>query len=86
MDRVRELATGEVWLGTEALVLGLVDEIGDLERAIEVAAEMAGVAPKGAAVRLRRGLLDRLADRFGARAAGLLADEVENRLWDRLRM
>jgi len=85
-ERVRELATGEVWLGREALILGLVDEIGDLERAIEIAAGMADVPAKGAAVRLRRGLLDRLADRFGARAAGLLADEIEDRLWDRLRM
>ena len=38
VERVRELATGEVWLGTRALELGLVDEIGDLERAVEVAA------------------------------------------------
>jgi protease-4 len=85
VEHVRELATGEVWLGGEALALGLVDEIGDLERAIEVAAEMAGVPPKGTPVRLRRGLLERLADRFAARAAGLLTDEIEDRLWDRFR-
>src|ERR671914_1471764 len=42
-ERVLELATGEVWLGHEALELGLVDEIGDLERAVEIAAELARV-------------------------------------------
>src|SRR5690349_13735538 len=33
---VRDLATGEIWLGEEAVRLGLVDEVGDLERAVEL--------------------------------------------------
>ena len=52
-ERVRELATGEVWLGEEAREIGLVDEIGDLERAVELAAEAAGVPARSAPVRLR---------------------------------
>ncbi len=84
-ERVRELATGEVWLGRRALELGLVDEIGDLERAVEVAAEMAGVPAKAARVRLRQPLLGRLMDRVVGRAAVALADEVEARLADRYR-
>ena len=84
-DRVRELATGEVWLGEQALELGLVDEIGDLERAIELAAEAAGVAPRGAPVRIRRPLLAGLAGRFAASLVGAVADEVEARLESRLR-
>ncbi len=84
-ERVRELATGEIWLGTRALELGLVDEIGDLERAIEIAAEIAGVPPKGGPVRLRRPFLTRLADRFATRASAALADELEARLWGRPR-
>jgi protease-4 len=83
--KVRELATGEVWLGTRAQELGLVDEIGDLERAIEVAAEMAGVSPKGAVARLPRPFLGRLMDRFAGRVARSIADEVETRLSDRFR-
>jgi protease IV len=78
--RVRELATGEVWLGTKALELGLVDEIGDLERAIEIAAKMAGVAAKGAPVRLPRPFMSRLVSRFAAQTATALADELEMRL------
>ena len=37
-DAVRELATGEVYLAERARELGLVDELGDLDRAIDIAA------------------------------------------------
>jgi protease-4 len=82
---VRELATGEIWLGREALELGLVDEIGDLERAVEIAAELAGVPAKFAPVRVRRPLLGRLMERFAGTVARSVADDIEARLWDRFR-
>jgi ClpP class serine protease len=85
-ERVRELATGQVWLGRRAVELGLVDEIGDVERAIEIAAEMAGVPARGAPVRLRRPFVGRLIDRFASRTAGAFVAEVEARLGDRVRM
>jgi protease-4 len=84
-ERVRELATGEIWLGEKARELGLVDEIGDLERAVELAAEAAGVPARSAPVRLRRPLLERLAGRFGASLASAVSDEIESRLESRLR-
>lgn len=84
-DRVRELATGEVWLGDRGVELGLIDEIGDLERAVELAAEAAGVPARSAPVRLRRGLGDRLLDRLATSLVATIADEVEARLADRLR-
>ncbi len=37
---VRNIAEGRVWTGTAALEIGLVDRIGDLEDAIQVAANM----------------------------------------------
>jgi protease-4 len=83
--RVRELATGEIWLGEEAKELGLVDEIGDLERAVELAAEAAGVPARSAPVRLRRPMLERLAGRFGVGLAEAIVDEIEARLESRLR-
>ena len=43
-DAVKEVAGGRVWSGTDAIEAGLVDEIGTLERAKEIAAEMAGLA------------------------------------------
>ena len=84
-ERVRALATGEIWLGEQARELGLVDEIGDLERAVELAADAAGVPARSAPVRLRRPLLERLVGRFAVSLAGAVADEIEARLESRLR-
>lgn len=42
-DRVRELADGRVFLGEEALKNGLVDELGDLNAAIDAARRLAGL-------------------------------------------
>jgi protease-4 len=84
-ERVRELATGEVWLGEQAVDLGLVDEIGDLERAVELAAEAAGVPARSAPVRLRRPLLERLIGRLGVGLAAAVADELDARLRSHLR-
>ena len=85
-ERARELATGEIWLAGQALELGLVDQIGDVEDAVEVAASLAGVPAKGAPVRLRRPFFSRLVDRFATRVAMSIADEVELRAWDRFRL
>ena len=43
MDRVRSLAEGRVYTGAEAQRLGLVDELGGLDRALEIAAARAGL-------------------------------------------
>lgn len=40
---VRELADGRVYTGHQALELGLVDELGNLSEAIELAAKMGGI-------------------------------------------
>ena len=40
---VEALATGQPYSGSQALNLGLVDELGGLDRAIEVAASLAGI-------------------------------------------
>lgn len=43
-DRVLAVADGRVFTGRQALNIGLVDELGTLQDAIERAAEMAGIA------------------------------------------
>ncbi|MGB4592488.1 MAG: signal peptide peptidase SppA [Coriobacteriia bacterium] len=40
---VRELATGWVWLGTEAKELGLIDSLGNYSDAVDRAAELGGI-------------------------------------------
>lgn len=42
-EEVRNLATGQLYTGTKAKELGLVDELGDLDTAINLAAELAGI-------------------------------------------
>ncbi len=41
--KVEEIAQGRVWSGTEALNLGLVDEMGGLREAVQFAAKKAGI-------------------------------------------
>jgi protease-4 len=48
---VEAVAQGRVWLGSDAARLGLVDELGGLDRAVALAAEAAGL-PAGEPVRL----------------------------------
>jgi protease IV len=79
-ERVLELATGEVWLGSRAVELGLADAIGDIDDAIEAAASAAGVPAEASPIRLHRPLLGRLVDRFAMRMAASIADEIEARL------
>ncbi len=42
-DKIHKIAQGRVWTGNQALDNGLIDELGDLNDAIEVAAEIAGL-------------------------------------------
>ncbi|MGA2671232.1 MAG: S49 family peptidase, partial [Dehalococcoidia bacterium] len=42
-EEVKNLATGQLYSGTKAKELGLVDELGDLDTAINLAAELAGI-------------------------------------------
>jgi len=52
-ERVHEIAQGRVWSGSRGKELGLVDEIGDLDRAIAIAREKSGLG-KDAPVRFER--------------------------------
>ncbi|MCB0762276.1 MAG: signal peptide peptidase SppA [Flavobacteriales bacterium] len=43
IEEVDAIAQGRVWSGSDAIEIGLVDELGDLQDAIEAAAAMAGL-------------------------------------------
>ncbi len=43
-QQVDAIAQGRIWSGTKAKELGLVDEIGDLQKAMEIAAKKAGLS------------------------------------------
>jgi protease-4 len=44
LEEIEPLASGRIWTGDEALQNGLVDMLGDLNDAVNIAAEKAGVA------------------------------------------
>jgi protease IV len=84
-DVARGWATGEVWWATEALGMGLVDELGDLERATSYAAELAGIAEHVEQVRPQRPIAQRLISQMAyswTRAAGA---EIERLLANQAR-
>lgn len=72
-DEVRELATGQVYVGTQAFELGLVDELGGLQEAIRAAEDLAGVED-ARVVEFQRRFLDQL---LGAGVRSPLAALVE---------
>jgi protease-4 len=43
VERVKELAEGKIYSGREALEVGLVDEVGNFQKAIEIARDLAGI-------------------------------------------
>ncbi|HOX26214.1 MAG TPA: signal peptide peptidase SppA [Candidatus Krumholzibacteria bacterium] len=74
-DEVHAVAQGRVWTGSQAVEIGLVDGIGDLDRALSAVKAMLGVAPDAKVVVhtyakplswLERTMLDALRSRAGA--------------------
>ncbi len=45
-QKIEQIAQGRIWSGIDGLSIGLVDEIGGIERAIEIAREKAGIRSK----------------------------------------
>lgn len=45
VDEVDRVARGRIWIGRDARRLGLVDDLGGIDRAVEAARELAGIEP-----------------------------------------
>jgi protease-4 len=79
-EEVRNLATGQLYSGTKAKELGLVDELGDLDTAINLALELAGletaVVEYYQPPRLTLWSLLGLVDAIKARISGLSAQDT----------
>ena len=80
-EKVRALATGEVYWATRARELGLVDELGDLDTAIDLAAELSGAPRRPVRLRIRRGFRERLLAPFAQSLVEATAEELDRRLW-----
>ena len=80
-ERVREIATGEVYLAPRALEVGLVDELGDLDAALSLAARAADIPKRPVYLRPQRGLRARLMGPLVDSLVDSVADNLERRLW-----
>jgi protease-4 len=80
-EDVRALATGEMFTAPRAMELKLVDELGDLDSAIDMAAEMAKAPRKVRYVRPKRNLRSLLM----SRVASAFVEEVSIKLEQSLR-
>jgi len=81
--QVREIATGEVYTARRAKELGLVDELGDLERAIDLAAELGNAPRKPVWLRPKRGLREMVSSLVGTSVVDAVATRLEERLLNR---
>jgi protease IV len=64
-DKIRPLATGQVWTGQQSLPLGLIDKVGGYRVALMETAKDAGISGEPTVVRpakIKRGLFSILAD------------------------
>ena len=72
-EKIDAIAQGRVWTGSQAKQIGLVDELGGLDRALALAKQRAKIAPN-AGVELivyppHKSLYELLANPFGRRTA-----------------
>ncbi len=76
-SEIRKIAEGRVWSGRDALKIGLVDELGSLEDAVEAAREMASI-PKSAELKIvhypKAGSLGELLSSLGPLASASAVD------------
>ena len=79
-DQVASLASGEIHTGAEAHEIGLVDRLGDLNDAVEWAADAAGIEKRTTLVRPKRGLLQMLMTQGADSVAHALVDAFIDRL------
>lgn len=78
LDQINPLAEGQVFTGEEALKNKLIDEIGSLDRAIQVAAELGGIKgepevfyPSSSSKKFLERLIDGAVERIWSKILGL---------------
>ena len=65
-DQISAIATGEVFLGMKARAVGLIDEIGSLDDAVDWVAARAEIEPKSVVLRPKRSLAQMIFNRAAA--------------------
>ncbi len=83
VDAVDAIGQGRIWTGEAALNSGLVDQLGGLDDAVEIAAEMAGLEKDQYRIRRLprpRTLMDRYLDLFMVRIRSFFESPIEAQL------
>lgn len=75
-DRVREIATGEIFTGAKAVEAGLIDETGDYETAVATAMRLGAVERRLVTYRPRRTLRELLLGGFASEMSLALEDAL----------
>ena len=84
VDQVRGYATGEVFTGRKGKELGLVDELGDFDAALDAAASLGKMPRRVIYVRPPRPARIRLLERFLGLALEAAWEDVQAPAWQRL--
>jgi protease-4 len=83
-EKTRDLATGEIFTAAQAKDAGLIDELGDLDTAIDLAQSLSGLTERKVTyLRPHRSLRDRLLNGTAASLADSFVLELEARLLSR---
>jgi protease-4 len=80
VEKVREIADGRIFTGEQAKAMGLVDELGGLNDAVDAAAKMAGITGEPKLVypeKKKVSLLDYLLDRSAETVAERIKESLE---------
>ena len=81
IEQTRELATGEVFTADEAKRNGLIDDLGDLDTAIDLAQGLAEMPERKVSyVKPHRGLRDRLLNNAAMATVDAFAFAIETRV------
>ncbi len=79
VETVEEIAQGRIWSGVDAKRIGLVDELGGLNFAIEQAAEMAGIEEyRITEYPVQKDLLEQIREGFGGIEARWMRSKLGN--------
>jgi protease-4 len=80
-ERVKAVATGEVYTARRCAELGLVDELGDLERAIDLASELSDAPRKPVWVRPKRTLRELVSGMASSTFVDAIATRLDERMY-----
>lgn len=80
-DSIKVIGEGRVWLGVDAINIGLVDQLGTLEDAIAVAAQRAGLKDNYAVAEYpeKKGIFDELLDALSYTEDDKLEERISSR-------